>query len=129
MAELQVYSPQEVDFGTYAKMFWVQGFAGDGSVVPSGHRLEITTLTVNYFPKQSIGLLGRLDVAGRDAANLETGTAVWRIQVVYVEPKKTVHLVFPKALRLEAGGHVEIGFVEEGPGTILVEANGVLVRA
>jgi hypothetical protein len=53
---------------------------------------------------------------------------MWRLQAVYAEAKKTVHLTFPKALRLEVDGHVEIGFVEEGPGTILVEANGVLVR-
>ena len=53
---------------------------------------------------------------------------MWRLQAVYAEPNKTVHLTFPKALSLEAGGHVEIGFVEEGPGAILVEANWVLVR-
>jgi len=53
---------------------------------------------------------------------------MWRLQIVYVEPKKTVHLTLPKALRLETGGHVEIAFVEEGPGTISVEANGVLVK-
>jgi hypothetical protein len=128
MHELQVYSPQEVDFGSYVKMFWVQGFPGDGSVVPPHHTLEITTLTLNYFPKTTGGTIGRADIAGRDSANLSTGTAIWRLQVVYVEPQKTVHLTFPKPLRLEAGGHVEIGFVDNGPGTILVEANGVLVR-
>lgn len=128
MTEQQVYSPQEVDFGKYVKMFWVQGFGGDGSVVPADHTLEITTLTIDYFPKQTGGTLGRVDIAGRDAAGLGTGTAMWRLQAVYVEPKNTVHLTFPKALRLEAGGHVEIGFVDEGPGTILVEANGVLVK-
>lgn len=108
-------------------MFWVQGFAGDGSVVPDQHTLEITTLTLNYFPGTTGGNLGRADIAGRDAADLSTGTSVWRLQVVYVEPKKTVHLTFPKPLRLEAGGHVEIGFVDEGPGSILVEALGVLI--
>ena|ERR1700730_5578534 len=128
MAVKQVYSSSEVDFGKYVKMFWVQGFAGDGSVVPANHILEITMLTVNYFPGQTGGTLGRLDIAGRDAPDLETGNAVWRRQVVYVEPKKTLHLTFPNALRLEAGGHVEIGFVDEGPGAILVEANGVLVK-
>jgi hypothetical protein len=128
MPQQQVYSAQEVDFGNYIKMFSAQGFAGDGSVVPANHTLEITTLTINYFPKQTGGTLGRVDIAGRDAAGIGTGAAMWRLQAVYAEPKKTVHLTFPKALRLEAGGHVEIGFVEEGPGTILVEANGVLVR-
>jgi hypothetical protein len=128
MADQQVYSPQEVDFGSYVKMFWVQGFSGDGSVVPPHYTLEITTLTINFFPKGTGGTLGRLDIAGRDAPDLEAGTSVWRLQVVYVEPNKTVHLTFPKGLRLEAGGHVEIGFVDDGPGTILVEANGFLVR-
>jgi hypothetical protein len=128
VAVKQVYSPSEVDFGKYVKMFWVRDFAGDGSVVPANHILEITTLTVNYFPGQTGGTLGRIDIAGRDAPDLETGNAVWRLQVVYVEPKKTLHLTFPNALRLEAGGHVEIGFVDEGPGAILVEANGVLVK-
>ena len=46
---------------------------------------------------------------------------------MYVEPKKTVRLTFPAALRLESGGYVEIGFTSEGPGTILVEANGQLI--
>ena len=127
MTEFQVYSPQSVDFGDYVKMFWVQGFAGDGSVVPDRHTLEITTLTLNYFPGTTGGNLGRVDIAGRDAADLSTGTAVWRLQAVYVEPKKTVHLTFPKPLRLEAWGHVEIGFVDEGPGSISVEALGVLI--
>ena len=128
MPEQQVYSPQEVDFGSHVKMSWGQVFGGDGSVVPPNHTLEITTLTVNFFPKQTGGTVGRADISGRDAPGLGTGTAKWRLQIVYVEPKKTVPLTFPKALRLEAGGHVEIGFVEDGPGTIFVEANGVLVK-
>lgn len=128
MPEKQVYSPTAVDFGKYVTMGWVQGFGGNGSVVPKKYTLEITTLTINYDPKETGGVLGRVDIAGRDAATLGSGNAIWRLQVVYVKPKKTVHLTFPKALRLEAGGHVEIGFVGEGPGTILVEANGVLVR-
>jgi len=128
MDELQVYSPTSVDFGKYVKMFWVQGFAGDGSVVPADHTLEVATLTINYFPGQTGGTLGRVDIAGRDASDLETGTAMWRLEAIYVEPKKTLHLTFPKPLRLEAGGHVEVGFVDEGPGTILVEANGVLAK-
>lgn len=128
MKELQVYSAQSRDFGGYAKMFWVQDFAGDGSVVPEGYTLKISTLTLNFFPGDTGGTLGRADIAGRDAADLSTGTAVWRIQTVYIEPKKTTHLTFPASLRLESGGHVEIGFVDEGPGSISVEANGVLIK-
>ena len=88
------------------------------TVVPANHTL-VTTLRINYFPKQTGGTLGRVDIAARNAAGIGTGTAMWRLQAVYAEPKKTVHLTFPKALRLEAGGHLEIGFVEEGLGTIL----------
>ena len=126
MSEQQVYSAGSVEFGKYVKMFWVQGFGGDGSIVPPNHVLEITTLTLNYFPSGA-GRIGRVDISGRNAANVGTGTAMWRLEAVYVEPKKTRHLTFPKALRLEAGGHVEIGFTSDGPGTILAEANGVLV--
>ncbi len=124
---MQVYSAQEVDFGHYVAMFWLSGGFGGGSVVPAGHMLEITTLTVNYFPKDTGGARGRLDIAGRDAANVGSGNAVWRFQVLYVEPHKTLILTSPRPLRLHAGGHVEIGFVNDGPGTILVEANGALV--
>jgi hypothetical protein len=126
MSAHQVYSPQEVTFGNYVKMFWVQGFAGDGSIVPPHKTLEITTLTLNFFPSGG-GTIGRLDISGRNAPDLSTGTAMWRLQAVYLEPQKTVHLTFPTALRLEPGGHVELGFTSEGPGTILVEANGLLV--
>jgi hypothetical protein len=126
MSVRQVYSSQEVGFGQYVKMFWVQGFGGDGSVVPPNHTLEVTALTLNFFPSGG-GTLGRLDISGRNAPDLSTGTAMWRLQSIYLEPKKTVHLTFPIALRLESEGHLEIGFTSEGPGTILVEANGVLV--
>jgi hypothetical protein len=126
MSTQQVYSSQEVTFGNYVKMFWVQGFAGDGSVVPPHKALEITTLTLNFFPSGG-GTIGRLDISGRDTADLSTGTAMWRLQAVYIQQKQTIHLTFPIALQLKAGGHVEIGFTSEGPGTILAEANGVLV--
>jgi len=52
---------------------------------------------------------------------------VWLTQVVYVQPHTTVHLTFPVPLRLESGGHVEIGFTSDGPGAILVSMNGRLV--
>ena len=45
----------------------------------------------------------------------------------YLEPKKTVHLVFPKALRLKQAVTWRIGFAEEGPGTITIDINAVLV--
>jgi len=49
MPEQRVYSPQEVDFGEYEKMFWVQAFGGDGSVVPADHTREITTSRLTIF--------------------------------------------------------------------------------
>ena len=122
MAKQQVYSEQEVDFGTsQKKLFW--NWAGDNSTVPHDSILDVTTATFNYFPKNG-GSVGRADLCGRDSA----GTAVWRLQIVYVEPKKTVHLAFPKGLLLKAGGHVEIGFTSDGPGTIFVSVNGKLVN-
>ena len=116
----QVFSEQEVDFGGTVNFFW--NWANPNDIVPARKVLEIETLTLNYFPVGG-GTIGRADVAGRDASN----SAVWRVQIVYVEPKKTVHLPFPKGLRLKAGGHVELSFTSDGPGKIFVSANGVLV--
>ena len=113
----QVCSEQEVEFGNYAKLNWDWG-----QEVPSKSKLEITTLTLNYFPSGG-GSIGRADIAGRVAGNV-----VWRLQVIYIEPKKTLHLQFPSALELGEGGHVEIGFIEDGPGTIFISANGKLDR-
>lgn len=120
MTEQQVNSQVEADFGGYVKLFWP--WSGDNSVVPPNKILKITTLTLDYFPSGA-GTVGRADIIGRDSNN----DAVWRVQIVYVEPKKTVHLPFPNGLRLEAGGHVELGFVEDGPGTIFMSANGMLL--
>jgi len=128
MQQIQVYSAQEVEFGNYVKVFFGDAFGGDGSVVPPNSMLEISTLTLNFFPTKE-GTMGRADIAGRNAANLGTGDAVWRLQVVYVEPKKTMHLTFPTPLRLQAGGHIELGFVNEGPGTIFLDVNGLLIKS
>ena len=117
---VQVYSEQEVDFGGTVSFFW--NWTNPNDKVPQQRILEIETLTLNYFPAGA-GTVGRADVAGRDASN----SAVWRVQIVYVEPKKTVHLPFPRGLRLAAGGHVELSFTSDGPGKIFASANGVLV--
>jgi len=37
--------------------------------------------------------------------------AAWMLQIVYVEPKKTLHLTFPQGLKLEAGGIVQLSVV------------------
>jgi hypothetical protein len=116
----QVFSEGEVDFGGYQTLFW--NWSGENSKVPAKRVLELTTITLSYFPTGT-GTVGRADVSGRDSG----GSAVWRLQVVYVEPKKTRHLTFPKGLQLEAGGHVEVGFISDGPGKIFVSANGQLL--
>jgi len=93
---VQVFSEQEVDFGRTVKFFW--NWAAPNEIVPPHRVLEIETLTLNYFPAGG-GTIGRADIAGRDASN----SAVWRVQIIYVEPKKTVHLPFPRGLRLSQG--------------------------
>lgn len=120
MAEQQVFSEHEQEFGGYSNLFW-NWSAPNNSVVPPKKILKITTLTLNCFAKG--GTVGRADISGRDS----NGSAVWRLQIVYVEPLKTVHLPFPNALRLDEGGRVELGFVNDGPGTIFISANGRLV--
>jgi len=117
----QVFSEEQVSFGEASqKIFW--NWPGDNSTVPPSTSLEVGAITFNYFPSNG-GVVGRCDASGRDAS----GTAVWRTQVVYVQPHTTVHLTFPVPLRLESGGHVEIGFTSDGPGSILVSMNGRLV--
>jgi hypothetical protein len=113
------YSEHSVTFGSYEKVFW--NWSGDNSKVPAGQTLVVTSITLNYFPADG-GTVGRADVTGRDGA----GTAVWRLQIVYVEPKKTKHLPFPLGLRLEADGYVEVGFIDDGPGEVFVSLNGQL---
>jgi len=122
MPEQQVFSEHEAFFGKpYSTLNWVPWPGTNNTDVPSKKILEITTLTLSYFPDGG-GTVGRADVCGRDV----NANAVWRLQIVYVAPKKTVHLSFPKALKLEEGGYVEIGFVDDGPGTIFISANGTL---
>ena len=117
--ETQVFSEQSVHFGNYATFFWT--WPGDNSKVPASKRLNITSLTLSYFPTGG-GTVGNADIAGRISGN-----AVWRLQSVFVEPYRTVHLTFPGGLTLEAGGQVQVGFVTQGPGAMFVSANGKLV--
>ena len=116
----QVFSEQSVDFGNQMKFSWL-AFAGDNTVVPASKKLDVTSLTLSYFPGPG-GIVGRADITGR-----ESGNAVWRLQSVFVSPHNTVHLTFPGGLTLLEGGHVEVSFFTNGPGTIFVSANGKLV--
>src|SRR5260370_40454310 len=117
--EQQVYLIASLDSGTER----LTGNWGgkDDATVPKGMVLVISTLTFNFFPKGT-GTLGRAGITGRDSA----GVAVWRLQNVFMEPKKTLHLPFPAGLRLEAGGSVELTVTAEEPGSVTAEANGLL---
>jgi hypothetical protein len=121
MASQPITSSAEVDLGQLVKVIW-PGFAGNGSVVPPGHSLQITALTFAFFPKDG-GVIGRANISGRNAA----GASVWSLQTVFVPPLTTIHLPFPAGLILPAGGHVEIGSFDHGPGTLTLDANGLLV--
>jgi len=53
---------------------------------------EVATITYNYFQTGG-GTVGWRDASGRDT----NGTAVWRIQIVYVHPdqQSTSHFLHP----------------------------------
>jgi hypothetical protein len=118
----QVSSSGDVDFGKQFTLNWLSN-TGTLSVVPPGKVLVIGSLTLNYFPAGG-GTIGRLDVRGNMPSH-----AAWMLQIVYVEPKKTLHLTFPQGLKLEAGGVVQLSFTSEGPGNIHVCGNALLLPA
>jgi hypothetical protein len=120
MASQPVTSAAGVNLGESSSLFWT-GFAGDGSIVPPKHTLQITSLTFAFFPADG-GVIGRANISGRDSA----GSSVWSLQTVFIPPLTTIHLPFPGGLILPAGGHVEIGFFDHGPGSITLDANGLL---
>jgi hypothetical protein len=102
------------------KLNW--NWEGTNSVVLVGSALEVTGASFAYFPERE-GFVGRADFVGRDA----NGSAVWRFQTLYVEPRRSLILSWPTGLRVEAGGSVHIGFTSEGPGTITVDVVGRLI--
>ena len=117
-----VFAEGSIDYGTYQTMNWMT-WSGDNTIVPTGKVLKVYTVTLSYFPGAQ-GTFAQVDISGRNKA----GTAVWRTQAVGVEPRKPVHLTFPEGLVVQAGGHVEIGFVNPtgGSGTIFASINGNL---
>jgi hypothetical protein len=119
MAEKQVYSDYSLTSPGGAKLSW--NWSGNNQVVPPNKILDITALTLSYFPQGS-GTVGRAGVNGRDAND----SPVWRLQVLFVEKDKTLHLPFPLALRLEAGGYVELGFTTDKD-ILFISANGRLL--
>ena len=86
------------------KPWWTVPVIGQFQEVPAGQVLKVYTATLSYLPESPDGKIGRADVCGRDAA----GAAVWRLQIVYVEPQRTLHLTFPQGLLVESGGWVEV---------------------
>lgn len=117
----QVWTAAEVNFGqAQVKTFW--SWEGDNGRVPVDQVLEVTSVLLNYFPSPG-GSVGRCAIVGRDVA----GSSQWRLDVVYVRPQHTTHLAFATPLRLDTGGHVELGFTSDGPGTIHATINGRLV--
>jgi hypothetical protein len=119
--EQQVFAGAGVKLDHIENLSW--SWEGDDVIaVPQGKVLVVGTLTLNYFPTPD-NTLARAEITGRDSND----AAVWRLQTIYVEPKKTVHLTFPQGLRVEAGGYVEIGSMYEGAGPIFLNANGILL--
>jgi hypothetical protein len=117
----QVWTAAEVNFGqAEERTFW--SWDGDNGTVPPNQTLEVASVLLNYFPSGG-GSIGRCEVVGRDVA----GSSQWRLDIVYVRPQETTHLTFPMPLRLDAGGHVELGFTSEGPGAVTATINGRLV--
>jgi len=86
------------------KPIWSLPAGGQFQDVPAGELLRIYTATLSYLPEDPKATIGRADLAGRNAA----GTAIWRLQIVYVEPQRTLHLTFPQGLTVGAGGWVEV---------------------
>jgi len=54
------------------------------------------------------------------------GTVGGDFAMISEPPVQYLPLTFPNGLQLKAGGHVEIGFTSDGPGTIFVSVNGTL---
>jgi hypothetical protein len=120
MASQPITTAAGVDLGQSRSLIWA-GFAGDGSIVPPKRTLQIMSLTFAFFPANG-GSIGRANISGSNSA----GASVWSLQTVYVPPLTTIHLSFPGGLIVPAGGHVEIAFLDHGPGTIVLDANGLL---
>jgi hypothetical protein len=101
----QVWTEYAAQYGDApGKPWWMRPANGQFQEVPAGEVLKVYTATLSYLPESPNGKIGRADVCGRDAA----GTAIWRLQIVYVEPQRTVHLTFPQGLLVGPGGWVEV---------------------
>jgi hypothetical protein len=63
VAEIQIFTAGSVDFGSAASIvFWPNNLFVGGSGVPDNFKLQVFTLTVNYFPGATDGSIGRTDI-------------------------------------------------------------------
>jgi hypothetical protein len=130
----QVWAEYGAQYGTGpGKPIWSLPAGGQFQDVPAGELLRIYTATLSYLPEDPKATIGRADLAGRNAA----GSAIWRLQIVYVEPQRTLHLTFPQGLTVGAGGWVEVFASADGdasphptgPGEIWVSFTAALEAA
>ncbi len=115
VAQEQAWSGHSANSGEIGTFVWSWGTS-----VPVRRFLDIYSATLTYFPAEG-GTIVKVGLDGRDV----NGNAVWRLQAIYLEPQKTMHMTFPNGLRLPTGGHVEI-FCSEGTGSVYVDLNGRL---
>jgi hypothetical protein len=109
----QAWSDGGADYGAApAKVWWPAPPDQQFQDVPAGQLLKIYTATLSYLPESPQGTVGRIDICGRIA-----GDAIWRLQVVYVEKQRTLHLTFPQGLEIGPTGYLEVFASLDGDAT------------
>ena len=110
----QAWADGGADYGTMPqKAIWLVTPGQQFQNVPNGKTLKVYTATLSYLPESPQGTVGRADLCGRNAQ----GSAVWRLQVVYIEKQRTLHLTFPQGLEIGAGGCLEVFASPDGDAT------------
>ena len=110
----QVWADGGADYGSGPqKAIWLETPEQQFQDVPSGRVLRLYTATLSYLPESPQGTVGRADLCGRNAQ----GSAIWRLQVVYVEKQRTLHLTFPQGLEIGSGGYLEVFASADGDAT------------
>jgi hypothetical protein len=110
----QVWADDGADYGQQPrKVRWLETPEQQFQDVPNGKILKVYTATLSYLPESPQGTVGRADLCGRNAQ----GSAIWRLQVVYVEKQRTLHLTFPQGLDVGPGGFVEVLATDDGSAT------------
>ena len=110
----QVWADGGADYGTMPqKAIWLLPPDQQFQNVPDGQTLRLYTATLSYLPESPQGTVGRADLCGRNAQ----GNAIWRLQVVYIEKQRTLHLTFPQGLEIGPGGSLEVFASPDGDAT------------